>query len=227
MALRTSADADMQPKATRLRLRPSPERAGSGLRGKCQGTRRNHPSSPSPQDNKASHDAAQKEGTDHAKCASWRESIHLSCFITVMPMRGNDGRRERLHCDQKNFWGVRSLVAAADRRDQILYRRTFRSRRAIEPTKRRGRRACVVCCVKYPPHLPPGNIIYCQKRTGSLVSPSFGIIFLSFGLTWRQCGAGDGRVVRFEISLFRCNPHVGTWAEQRTMYFDFSKSISI
>ena len=48
--------------------------------------------------------------------------------------RQRERERRRLHCDQKNFWGVRSLVAAADRRDQILYRRTFRSLRAIEPS---------------------------------------------------------------------------------------------
>ena len=134
-----SADADMQPKATRS--------SGIGFAGQVPRHAPPSPLSPAHGPSPVAPPSILRplEITKHHTTQRGRDVSCKMCLVAgINPFimfyhshahaRADGGRRERPHCDQKNFWGVRSLVAAADRRDQILYRRTSRSLRAIEPS---------------------------------------------------------------------------------------------
>ena len=138
-------DADMQPKATRLPApRPLSERdrvCGASAKARAFPSFARpwpitiHPLRVRPLEI-TKHHTTQLRGIMQNVPRGGNQSIYhvLSQSCPCARMAEGEGGRERrrLRCDQKNFWGVRSLVAAADRRDQILYRRTFRSLRAIE-----------------------------------------------------------------------------------------------
>ena len=138
---------------------------------------------PSPRDNKASHDAEEKEEEedgDHAKCASWRRSIHLSCFIIVMHGRRKERERERererdvaSHCDQKNFWGVSqsSMTIVVTRYFIAAGEGNFDPHARLSQSKQANGMSCCRCrrrlglLREISSSFASSNIIYCQKRT--------------------------------------------------------------